>query len=43
MSKPIFAAALLLACASASAQTVDRGALPEPHDSNSLRQLGKSI
>lgn len=44
MTKPyLIAAALLLTALSASAQTPDRGAVPEPHDSNSLHKLGKSI
>lgn len=37
------AAALLLTGLSVSAQTPQRGAVPEPHDSNSLHKLGKSI
>ena len=44
MTKPyLIAAALLLTALSASAQTPDRGAVPEPHDSNSLHKLGKSV
>ena len=44
MMKPfLIAAALLLAGASAIAQTPDRGAVPQPHDSNTLHKLGKSI
>ena len=44
MTKQFFvAAALLLTAVSAQAQTADRGALPEKHDSNSLHKLGKSI
>ncbi len=44
MTKAYFiAAALLLAGASAFAQTPDRGAVPETHDSNSLHKIGKSI
>ncbi len=44
MIKPfLIAAALLLAGASAIAQTPDRGVVPQPHDSNSLHKLGKSI
>ena len=37
------AAALLLLAVPALAQTPERGAVPEPHDSNSLHKLGKSI
>ncbi len=44
MTKPfLIAAALLLVGVPAFAQTPDRGAVPEPHDSNSLHKLGKSI
>ena len=44
MIKPVLlAAALLLTGVSAQAQTADRGAVPEKHDSNSLHKLGKSI
>lgn len=43
MTKAILAAALLLASVSALAQTPERGAVPEAHDSNSLHKLGKSI
>lgn len=39
----LLAAALLLSGVSVSAQTPQRGAVPEPHDSNSLHKLGKSI
>ena len=39
----LLAASLLLAGVSVSAQTADRGAVPEKHDSNSLHKLGKSI
>ena len=39
----LVAAALLLSGVSVSAQTPDRGALPEKHDSNSLHKLGRSI
>jgi len=37
------AAALLCLAVPALAQTADRGAMPEKHDSNSLHKLGKSI
>ena len=37
------AAALLCFAVPVFAQTADRGALPEKHDSNSLHKLGKSI
>ena len=44
MTKAILlAAAVLLSAASVSAQTPERGAVPQPHDSNSLHKLGKSI
>lgn len=44
MTKAILlAAAVLLSAVSVSAQTSQRGAVPEPHDSNSLHKLGKSI
>ncbi len=44
MTKAILlAAAVLLTSVSVSAQTPERGAVPEPHDSNSLHKLGKSI
>jgi len=39
----LLAASLLLLGVSVSAQTPDRGAVPEKHDSNSLHKLGKSI
>ena len=39
----LLAAALLLTGVSVSAQTADRGAVPEQHDSNSLHKLGKSL
>lgn len=39
----LFATALLLFGVSVSAQTPDRGAVPEKHDSNSMHKLGKSI
>ena len=39
----LLAAALLLSGVSVLAQTPDRGALPEKHDSNSLHKLGKSV
>ncbi len=37
------AAALLCLSGPTLAQTPDRGAVPEPHDSNTLHKLGKSI
>ena len=45
MTKAILlaAAAFLLAAAPVSAQTSQRGAVPQPHDSNTLHKLGKSI
>lgn len=43
MTKLYLIAALLLSSVSALAQTPDRGAVPQPHDSNSLHKLGKSI
>ena len=43
MTKLLLGAALLLIGVSASAQTPDRGVVPEKHDSNSLHKLGKSI
>lgn len=39
----MLAAAALLLGVSASAQTPERGAVPQPHDSNTLHKLGKSI
>lgn len=41
----IAAAALLAALASGpvSAQTADRGAVPEKHESNTLKKLGKAV
>lgn len=39
----LLTAALLLAGISVSAQTPQRGAVPERHDSNSLHRFGKSI
>ena len=44
MTKAILlTAALLLTGVSVSAQTSERGAVPQPHDSNTLHKLGKSI
>ena len=44
MTKAILlAAAALLAGVSVSAQTPERGTVPEAHDSNSLHKLGNSI
>ncbi|MGI4788942.1 MAG: hypothetical protein ACRYFS_08830 [Janthinobacterium lividum] len=44
MTKPfLIAAALLLTALPVLAQTPDRGAVPEKHDSNSLHKLGNSI
>ncbi len=44
MTKAISAAvAFLLATAPVLAQTPERGAVPHPHDSNSLHKLGKAI
>lgn len=39
----MLAAAVLLLGVSVSAQTPERGAVPQPHDSNTLHKLGKSI
>ncbi len=36
-------AALALTASSVHAQTADRGALPEQHDSNTLSKIGKAI
>lgn len=44
MTRPyLIAAALMLMSVPAFAQTPDRGAVPQPHDSNTLHKLGKSI
>ncbi len=44
MTKAILiTAALLLGGISVSAQTPERGTMPQPHDSNTLHKLGKSI
>ena len=44
MTKAIFvAAAVLLSTVSVSAQTPQRGTVPQPHDSNSLHKLGNAI
>ncbi len=45
MTKQFFAVLLLagITLTSVSAQTPDRGVVPEQHDSNSLHKLGKSI
>lgn len=44
MTKAILiTSALLLTCITVLAQTPERGAVPHPHDSNSLHKLGKAI